>query len=262
MTEVVKLVDVSKEFELKRNPFKKTAVVKALDGVSLNIFEGEILGVVGESGSGKTTLGRIICGIEKPTSGKITIFGEDVSISFPKRLRKKIQMVFQDPFSSLNPRMKIKDIVAEPLYVHTSLSKKEIEDRVDELLIRVGLTPQDKEKYPHEFSGGQRQRISIARAIIIAPSLIVLDEPTSSLDVFIQAQIINLLLDLKEEHDLTYIFISHNIPLVAKIANRIAVMQKGKIVEMGSSEKVYFSPTHEYTKMLISSVPAFYKKVS
>ncbi len=261
MTEVVKLRDVSKEFELKKSPFKKAFPVKALDNVSLSVFEGEILGIVGESGSGKTTLGRIVCGIEKPTSGVVELFGENVTCEFPKRLRRKIQMVFQDPFSSLNPRMKVKDIIAEPLYVHTSLSKDEVEKRVDELLVKVGLSPDDREKYPHEFSGGQRQRISIARAVILVPSLIVLDEPTSSLDVFIQAQIVNLLLDLKTEHNLTYIFISHNIPLVAKIADRIAVMEKGRVVEMGSSEQVYFFPSHEYTKRLISSVPEFYKKV-
>ena len=257
--EIVRIENLTKEFEIKRGPFKKSFKVRAVDSVSFSVFKGEIFGIVGESGSGKTTLGRIISGIAYPFKGLVRVFNTDVSKSFPKELRKEIQMVFQDPFSSLNPRMKVKDIIAEPLYIHTDLSRKEIEEKVDKILLKVGLSPLDKKKYPHEFSGGERQRISIARAVVSIPSLIILDEPTSSLDVFIQAQIVNLLLELKKEHDLTYIFISHNIPLVAKIADRIAVMQKGKVVEIGPSKDVYFKPSHPYTRALIESIPELYK---
>ena len=254
MTEVIKVENLSKVFQLRSNPFKKGRSIRALNNVSFNVYRGEILGVVGESGSGKSTLARILCGVEKPTAGRISILGHHISEVYPRSLRGRIQMVFQDPFSSLNPRMKVKEIIAEPMKVQ-GRGKDEIERRVAELLLLMGLAPSDMDKYPHEFSGGQRQRISIARALAVVPEILVLDEPTSSLDVFVQAQIINLLLEIKERFGLTYIFISHNIPLVVKIADRVVVMKDGEVVEVGDALSVYYNPVHPYTKELVRSVP-------
>ena len=255
MTEVIKVRNLTKIFEVRSNPFKKARKLVALNNVSFDVYRGEILGIVGESGSGKSTLARIICGVEEPTSGKVEVLGQDISDFYPRSLRGRVQMVFQDPFSSLNPRMKVKEIIAEPMEI-LGKGKKEIEKKVVELLLLMGLSPDDMYKYPHEFSGGQRQRISIARALAAMPEILVLDEPTSSLDVFVQAQIVNLLLEIKEKYGLTYVFISHNIPLVVKIADRVVVMREGEVVEIGDALSVYYRPAHPYTKELINSVPS------
>lgn len=233
--------------------------VKAVDDVSFTINEGETLGLVGESGCGKTTVGRTLLRLYEPTSGRILFSGHDVTnlSGAPLRaLRRDMQIVFQDPFSSLNPRMTVRSIVEEGLVIHRVGTRKERLKRVDEVLTRVGLDTSYVNRYPHEFSGGQRQRISIARALMLNPKFIVLDEPISALDVSIQSQIINLLNDLKQEFKLTYLFISHDLSVVEYISDRVAVMYLGEIVETASSAQLYKNPLHPYTKALLSSVPS------
>lgn len=238
---------------------KKIADIKAVDDVSFTIKKGETLGLVGESGCGKTTTGRCILQLYKPTAGGVKFQGQDLtslSNSEMRQMRREMQVIFQDPYGSLNPRMTCGDIVGEPLTVHKLTSSKgEYRDRVSELLTTVGLSPYMSDRYPHEFSGGQRQRIGIARALAVNPSFIVCDEPVSALDVSIQAQVINLLEDLQDELGLTYLFIAHDLSVVRHISDRIAVMYLGHIVEIADRHELYDNPLHPYTQALLSAVP-------
>ncbi len=239
----VSVKHVQKVYEVRKNPFRKPTRVVAVKHINLEVYEGEILGIVGESGSGKSTLARLIAGIEEPTTGSI-------------KTEKPVQVVFQDPYSSLNPRMKVVDIVTEPLEAKGKLSKKEKLEIAKNLLSTMGLPEESLYKYPHEFSGGQRQRIAIARAISINPKVLILDEPTSSLDVFVQAQIIELLISLHQKTKATYLFITHNIPLISGFANRVIVMKGGEVVEEGVPEEILQHPRHPYTQKLVNSIPS------
>ena len=237
---------------------RKIGEVKAVDGVSFQIFRGETLGLVGESGSGKTTVGRTLLRLEEPTAGEIIVAGVDFrALSGPAltRMRQRLQMIFQDPYASLNPRMKVEDLIAEPLQVQGMLVRAAIRERVFELMDLVGLSGQFRNRFPHEFSGGQRQRIGIARALALGPDLIVCDESIASLDVSIQAQIVNLLGDLQEKLGLTYLFIAHDLGMVHHISTRVAVMYLGKIMELAPKEEIRQHPLHPYTRALISAIP-------
>jgi len=233
--------------------------VKAVTQVSLDIVTGETLGLVGESGSGKSTLGRLILRLIEPTSGKVFFEGHDLSTltrSDLRRLRRDMQLVFQDPYASLNPRMRVRAIVGEGIEIHRLARGKEKLDRIAELLKMVGMAPDAMSRYPHEFSGGQRQRIGIARALAVKPRFLVLDEPVSALDVSIQAQIINLLQDLQEQLQLTYLFIAHDLRVVEHISNRVAIMYLGKIVEIAGRDEIFANPRHPYTRALLSAIPS------
>jgi len=237
---------------------KQVAAVHAVDGVSFDIHKGETLGLVGESGCGKSTTGRTILQLYRPTSGSVHFDGADLVALGGEELRKmrrKMQMIFQDPYASLNPRMTVGEIIGEPLTVHKVSNKKEINERVENLLELVGLNPAFANRYPHEFSGGQRQRIGVARALALQPSFIVCDEPISALDVSIQAQVVNLLEDLQNQFNLTYLFVAHDLSMVRHISNRVAVMYLGVIVELASRNEVYQHPLHPYTQALLSAVP-------
>ncbi len=256
---MIEVHGLTKSFKVKKKGlFEKPAEVRAVDGISCAIMGGTTLGFVGESGSGKTTAVRSMLRLIEPDSGRIIIDDTDItalSRSDLRKFRKHMQIVFQDPYGSLNPRMTAGKIISEPLKIHTKLNRRELRDRMHELLELVGLSREHADRYPHEFSGGQRQRIGIARAIALNPSFIILDEPVSALDVSIQGQILNLLMDLQEKLHLTYLFVAHNLAVVEQMSDRIAVMYCGRIVEENSREGIYREPLHPYTQNLIKSIP-------
>jgi len=247
---------------------RQVGLVKACDDVSFDVKRGETLGIVGESGSGKTTLGRVILRATRPTSGQVLFThqaareGRETPVDLAqltdaqlKPLRTELQMIFQDPFGSLNPRMTVQQIVSEPLQIHGIASGSELEDRVVQMLKRVGIRPEYRTRYPHAFSGGQRQRIGIARALVMKPSLVVADEAVSALDVSVQAQVVNLLAELQEEFGLTYLFIAHDLSVVRHISTRVAVMLQGRVVELEDTERLFEAPQHDYTRTLLAAVP-------
>lgn len=256
---LLRVEDLKIYYPVAGSGFGKKEFVKAVDGVTFEVKKGEVFGIVGESGCGKSTLGRGVCKLENLTSGHVYLDGEDITEYNDRRMRsirKKVQMVFQDPYASLNPRMSVFDIIAEPLLVHHLYQDKaDLEKKVLDLLHRVGLNDYHANRYPHEFSGGQRQRIGIARALAVEPSLIIADEPVSALDVSIQAQVLNLLNELKHDLDLTYIFVAHDLSVVEYISDRVGVMYLGNFVEVGEKEKIYSNPMHPYTQALLSAVP-------
>jgi ABC-type oligopeptide transport system ATPase subunit len=255
---LVEVVNLVKHFERGGGFFRAKSVVRAVDDVSFSIEEGETYGLVGESGSGKSTTGRCMLRLIEPTSGQMRFRGQDVLAFDRPRLRaarRDMQMVFQDPYSSLNPRMRARDIVEEPLIIHRIGARAERREKVAELFGLVGLDPAHLARYPHEFSGGQRQRIGLARALALNPSFVIADEPVSALDVSIQAQVINLLLDLQERLKLTYLFIAHDLRLVRHICTRLSVMYLGKIVESGNTASIFAAPQHPYTRALLSAIP-------
>lgn len=259
MTPVLQVEDLKKHYPVKSGFLRRTTgTVFAVDGVSFSIAPGETLGLVGESGCGKSTVARTVMRLVEPTSGKILVEGADIaglSKSELRPFRREMQMVFQDPFSSLNPRMTAGDIVREPLLVHNVANGREADDRVAALFAQVGLRPAQMGNFPHQFSGGQRQRISIARALALNPRLIVADEPVSALDVSIQAQVINLLMDLQRDQGLAYLFIAHDLAVVEHISHKVAVMYLGRIVEYADKTSLYRNPQHPYTEALLSAVP-------
>ena len=256
---LLRVEDLKIYYPVAGSGFGKKEFVKAVDGVTFEVKKGEVFGIVGESGCGKSTLGRGVCKLENLTSGHVYLDGEDITEYNDRRMRsirKKVQMVFQDPYASLNPRMSVFDIIAEPLLVHHLYQDKaDLEKKVLDLLHRVGLDDYHANRYPHEFSGGQRQRIGIVRALAVEPSLIIADEPVSALDVSIQAQVLNLLNELKHDLDLTYIFVAHDLSVVEYISDRVGVMYLGNFVEVGEKEKIYSNPMHPYTQALLSAVP-------
>ena len=256
---LLRVEDLKIYYPVAGSGFGKKEFVKAVDGVTFEVKKGEVFGIVGESGCGKSTLGRGVCKLENLTSGHVYLDGEDITEYNDRRMRsirKKVQMVFQDPYASLNPRMSVFDIIAEPLLVHHLYQDKaDLEKKVLDLLHRVGLDDYHANRYPHEFSGGQRQRIGIARALAVEPSLIIADEPVSALDVSIQAQVLNLLNELKHDLDLTYIFVAHDLSVVEYISDRVGVMYLGNFVEVGEKDKIYSNPMHPYTQALLSAVP-------
>ncbi|MGA1845625.1 ABC transporter ATP-binding protein [Deferribacter abyssi] len=261
--ELLKIENLRKYYEIKKSKFRQKVILRAVDDVSFIVQPGETLSIVGESGCGKSTTGKLILKIEEPTSGRILFKGENITKKNRQELkeyRKRVQIIFQDPYSSLNPRWRVGDIIAEPLKLNTNLDNKAIQEKVYYLMEKVGLLKEHYYRYPHQFSGGQRQRIGIARALTLNPELIVCDEPVSALDVSIQSQVLNLLLDLQEEFKLTYLFISHDLSVVRHISDRIIVMYLGKIMEKGTVNDIFNSPKHPYTQALLESVPEIGKE--
>ena len=259
---LLRLTEVSRDFDVSRPWLNRVLegtpvqLLRAVDGMSFELRRGETLALVGESGCGKSTVARLIVGLYAPTSGRIEFDGADLASPAAAGLRRRMQMIFQDPYASLNPRWRVMDIVAEPIRVlGLAKSPAEIADRVGELLVQVGLAREDREKYPHEFSGGQRQRISIARALSGSPEFLVCDEPTSALDVSVQAQILNLMSALQEKLGLTYLFISHNLAVVSHVADRVGVMYLGRLAELADADELFARPKHPYTRMLLDAIP-------
>jgi oligopeptide/dipeptide ABC transporter ATP-binding protein len=259
MEPLLKVRNLKKYFPVEAGVFgREKDFVKAVDDVSFNIYKGETLGLVGESGCGKSTTGRMLVNLLTPTSGEVIFEGRDIaklSRKEQKSMRKNIQIIFQDPYSSLNPRMNIGDIIAEPMKVNKTVKKEDIEEKVLSLLNCVGLASFHRNRYPHEFSGGQRQRVGIARALSLNPKLIICDEPVSALDVSIQAQVLNLLHDLQREFDLTYLFIAHGLNVVKHVSSRVGVMYLGKLVELADGDILYNNPKHPYSEALLSAIP-------
>lgn len=257
---LLEVKNLSKYFTVDTNFFgKPTSTLKAVDDVSFKIYKGEAFGLVGESGCGKSTIGKMLVNLYTPTKGEIIYDGKDLTKLKPKERKeycKDIQLIFQDPYASLNPRMTIGDIIAEPIIINKLLPKNQIEKRVNELLNYVGLANHQRNRYPHEFSGGQRQRVGIARALAVNPKMIVCDEPVSALDVSIQAQVLNLLDDLKDEFGLTYLFIAHGLNVVKHISDRVGVMYLGKLMEVAEKNELYNNPLNPYTKALLSAIPS------
>ena len=258
MSALLSVRGLTKEFQSRRGLLQKPRIVRAVDDVSFDIVEGETFGLVGESGSGKSTTGRCILRLIEPTSGEVR-FRDRNLLALPaeemRRERRHLQIVFQDPFSSLNPRMRVRQIVEEPLVIHGMGDRAERRARVEELFGLVGLDPSQLDRFPHQFSGGQRQRIGLARALALNPSLVIADEPVSALDVSVQAQVVNLLMDLQARLKLTYLFIAHDLRLVRQICDRVAVIYRGRIVELSDAERVFSQPRHDYTRALLSAIP-------
>ena len=254
----VKRLDVAEKLVNAMGGNRREEIVHAVDGVSLDIGEGEVVGLVGESGCGKSTLGRVVAGIHPPSGGTLHYRGRSVDEldgDEAKAFATKVQMIFQDPMSSLNPRFRVREIIGEAPRVHGQVSAADLDDYVDQLLLRVGLDPSYKRRYPHQFSGGQRQRIGIARALAVKPDFLVCDEAVAALDVSIQAQVLNLFMELRKDLGLTYLFISHDLGVVEHLADRVAVMYLGRIVEMSPTEELFEKPNHPYTQALLAEIP-------
>jgi dipeptide transport system ATP-binding protein len=257
-TPMLEICDIKREYRVPQGMFRDDKIVQAVKGVSFKLDKGKTLAIVGESGCGKSTLARILTFIDEPTAGDLLIDGQKVDTRpghLTADMRQKVQIVFQNPYGSLNPRQKIGDVLGEPLLINTKMSDAERRERATEMLIKVGLGPEHYNRYPHMFSGGQRQRIAIARALMLNPKLLVLDEPVSALDLSVQAQVLNLLADLQEEFGLTYVFISHDLSVVRYIADEVMVMYYGEAVEYGTREAVFSDPQHAYTRTLFAATP-------